>query len=197
MKSAFTGLSRAFGFGSAPAIGALLLAMALTPVRAADEARAATKKRSGPPIPTVRTNNLAPLAAGVKAISTHSPFEAGDCSLCHQNKDPKNPGPVTSRGNDACLECHEDFKAVMGRKFSHVAAKESCSSCHNPHNATQPKLLVEEIGTLCNSCHTDMKKVTTEAKVKHDAVTTGQKCSNCHDAHCAKVEHLLTRLFAC
>ncbi len=176
------------------AVAALFLVMTLTSAVAAEAAKTTPKKRSGTPIPTVKTNNLAPLAAGVKAISSHSPFEAGDCSLCHQNKDPKNPGPVTVPGNESCLECHEDFKAVMGRKFSHVAAKENCGSCHNPHNSAQPKLLVEELGALCNSCHADMKTMTTEAKVKHDAVTTGQKCSNCHDAHGAKVEHLLTKL---
>ncbi len=118
-----------------------------------------------------RTNNLAPLAAEVKAVSSHSPFEAGDCSLCHQNKDPKEPGPGHRPGNDSCLNATRDFKAVMARKFSHVAAKESCVSCHNPHNAAQSKLLVEESGALCLSCHADIKKVTTgqgQARRRHD-----------------------------
>ena len=47
-------------------VAALFFVMTLTSAAAAEAATAA-KKRSGPPIPTVRTNNLAPLAAGVKA----------------------------------------------------------------------------------------------------------------------------------
>jgi predicted CXXCH cytochrome family protein len=154
----------------------------------------AAEKSAGTPIPTLRTNQLAPLAAGETAISLHTPFADGDCSLCHQNKDPKAPGPLLKAANEICLECHEDFGPIMSRKFSHVAAKESCVNCHNPHNARFSHLLVDDIGPLCLSCHTDMKSVTTEAKVKHDATVKDKACINCHNSHGANVEHLLIGL---
>jgi len=157
-------------------------------------AATAPKKPVGPPIPTIRTNNLAPLPAGQKAAISHSAFEDGDCSICHKNKDAKDPGPLKGPVNALCLDCHEDFSKLMSLKFSHVPAKESCVSCHNPHNSKIKKLLVDESDTLCLSCHDDIKKLASQSKVPHAALTTGAKCSNCHNPHGANVEHLLQRL---
>jgi predicted CXXCH cytochrome family protein len=155
---------------------------------------AEAKKAAGPPIAKIKKNNLAPLPSGEKALASHGPFEDGDCSICHQNKDPQNPGPLTGPANDQCLGCHEEYSKVLARTSSHVAAKESCVSCHNPHNTKLPKLLVEDIGTLCISCHTEIKSLMASATVAHGVMNTDAKCLNCHDSHGANVEHLLTAL---
>lgn len=167
-----------------------LIALKPSPALAAT----AAKKPQGPPIPTLRTNNLAPLPIGEKAAISHSAFEDGDCSICHKNKDPKDPGPLKGPVNALCLDCHEDFQKLMSLKFSHGAARESCVNCHNPHNSKLKKLLVEEAQSLCLSCHEDIKKLATQSPVKHDALTTGDKCVNCHNPHAANVEHLLAKL---
>jgi len=154
-------------------------------------AAVAPKNSDKPAVPTIRTNNLAPLPAGQKPAISHSAFEDGDCSICHQNKDAKNPGPLKGPVNALCMDCHDDIEKLMSLKFSHNAAKESCVSCHNPHNSKLKKLLVEETETLCLSCHEDIKKLASQSKVKHQALEEGAKCANCHNPHAAKIEHLL------
>jgi predicted CXXCH cytochrome family protein len=151
-----------------------------------------TTKKEGPPVARFRTNNLAPLPAGEKALLSHSPYETGDCSLCHKNKDPKDPGPLTGSVNEICLGCHEDFQKLISGKSTHAAAKESCVNCHNPHNSKRPKLLVEDSSALCLSCHQSVNQLLSNAKVQHDALTLNAKCANCHNPHGAKEEHLLT-----
>ncbi len=179
----------AFG-GRFIAIAAAILSCAavIQPAWAAD----AVEKKL--PVPKTKKNDLNPLPAGEKTVTTHAPFEDGDCSLCHKNKDPKEPGPISLPVNELCLGCHEDFQQVLARKSSHGAAQESCVNCHNPHNSKLPKLLVEEPGSLCLSCHEDIRKLATDSKVKHDALTVEAKCSNCHNPHGANVEHLLNKL---
>lgn len=139
-------------------------------------------------------NLLAPLPAGEKIVATHAPFESGDCSMCHQKDDPKDPGPLTGEVNKLCLECHEDFKEVMARKSVHMPVEDGCGNCHNPHNSLHPKLLLEPPDNLCFSCHEETKALVTDAKVKHDALTLDKQCANCHNPHATQVEHLLIDL---
>jgi predicted CXXCH cytochrome family protein len=157
-------------------------------------AAADAQKSDAAAVPKMRKNDLTPLPDSAKPVSAHSPFQDGDCSTCHQNKDHNNPGAIIKPVNELCLDCHDDFSKVMARKVTHVAAKVNCVSCHNPHNAKNPKLLVEETSALCFSCHTSMSNLVANAKVKHDALTSGAKCVNCHNPHASNVEHLLSRL---
>lgn len=146
------------------------------------------------PVPKTRVTHVAPVGADLKVASAHAAFESGDCSLCHQSADARNPGPVNGAVNDLCLGCHDDFKDILARKSTHAAATASCSNCHNPHNSTQPKLLVDEVGVGCLSCHEKVRDQVNHSQIKHDAVTTGAKCLNCHNPHGSHVEHLLTQL---
>ncbi|HEX9046400.1 MAG TPA: cytochrome c3 family protein [Verrucomicrobiae bacterium] len=173
--------------GVCAAVGLMLLAFICSAV--AEDAKSAA-----PAIPKMRQADLTPMSEALKPVSAHSPFQDGDCSLCHQNKDPKDPGPITKPVNSICLDCHDDFAKVMARKSIHVPAKVNCVTCHNPHNSKYPKLLVQESQSLCLSCHTAISNIVSNAKVKHDALTAGAKCLNCHNPHAANVEHLLTRL---
>ncbi len=72
---------------------------------------------------------LAPVTGGV--VSTHGPFEAGECKACHQRSDRRNPGKVTRTGNGLCFDCHDEIKG-----------RASCTGCHNPHNSRRRKLLL-------------------------------------------------------
>ena len=136
---------------------------------------------------------LAPLPAQTAAVSSHAPFEAGDCKICHASADPKQPGAVAKRGTELCLGCHEEFAAVLQRAHTHVPARKSCTKCHNPHNSKTRKLLLDEPLTLCASCHEDITKAAGEASVPHKALSTGAQCANCHDPHGSAIEKLLTR----
>lgn len=80
---------------------------------------------------------LAPLPRR-EAISTHGPFEAGDCGACHVGKGRK-PGKLRRAGNDLCFECHEEYRKPVA---NHADGDASCTSCHSPHNARKPKLLL-------------------------------------------------------
>ncbi|MEW6720397.1 MAG: cytochrome c3 family protein, partial [Thermodesulfobacteriota bacterium] len=154
----------------------------------------AAKDKGAPSAPVQRKSNLSPLPAREKGVSSHAPFEAGDCSICHKSADRNAPGPIAAPVNDLCLGCHEDFRKVLSRKSVHAPAGKSCVNCHNPHNSRQIKLLVEEPLALCLGCHEKIKDLAIQSAVKHDPVTKGAKCANCHNPHGANVEHLLIRL---
>ena len=168
------------------------------PATAKGEPATATDKparaKEGPPVPRTRKNELKPLPAEETAKTVHGPYSDGDCTVCHKNAGPKDPGPLKAPANELCLDCNEDYKPILARKYPHGAAQESCVNCHNPHNSKLGKLLVEEVGSLCLSCHESVRTLVTTAKVQHDALTQGAKCVNCHDPHGANVEHLLPRL---
>ncbi|MHB8875519.1 MAG: cytochrome c3 family protein, partial [Myxococcaceae bacterium] len=141
-----------------------------------------------------KPGSLAPLAATEKVEWSHGPYEAADCSLCHKNKDPKNPGPLAKPTNELCLSCHEEFEDILKRKFKHPPVQDSCTHCHNPHNARKKKLLLDEPVDLCLGCHPEISKLATGSRVKHQPVTSGAACANCHNPHGANVEHLLVKL---
>lgn len=143
---------------------------------------------------TVPHQRLAPLAGKVAAVSTHAPYDEGDCSICHRSSDPRSPGPMKKAAQQLCLDCHEDFAGTLRQKHTHKPAREACTACHNPHNAVQSKLLVAEPVALCNSCHDEVKALTENSPVKHKALTSGARCSNCHDPHGSAIERLLTAL---
>jgi predicted CXXCH cytochrome family protein len=86
------------------------------------------RKRSQAPVPPE------------EAVSTHGPFEAGECGTCH---DPKvragrSPGRLLKAAPALCFDCHEEFREPVK---SHPRAGGDCTGCHSPHNARKPKLL--------------------------------------------------------
>jgi predicted CXXCH cytochrome family protein len=83
---------------------------------------------------------LAPLSED-EALSTHGPFEMGECVACHDARDRKRPGKLLKAGAALCFDCHEDFKAPV-KGHPRVAATGSCTTCHSPHNSRKRKLLL-------------------------------------------------------
>lgn len=149
------------------------------------------------PAPSARDGgrlSVAPLPTNPAPFSSHAPFLAGDCRTCHQNSDPKQPGPVLKKGPAPCLECHEEFAEVIARKVTHDPARTDCTNCHNPHNAVGRRLLVQDTQALCIGCHDKIGKTAKGAAVPHKAVSTGAQCVNCHDPHGSAVAKLLLQL---
>lgn len=86
-----------------------------------------------------RPKGLAPLPPE-EAISTHSPFETGECGFCHaDDRKGKKGGRLLRPANQLCFDCHEDFRAAVK---NHPRSKAACISCHSPHNAKKRKLLL-------------------------------------------------------
>ncbi len=140
------------------AVKALLVLLPLALAHGARAAPAAPPNAKQSAAPS-KPESATPLPAGEKAAWSHAPFEAGDCSICHQKNDPKAPGPLVKAGNELCYSCHEELASIMERKFKHPPAVQNCVNCHNPHNAREKKLLVAEMGTLCLRCHEKVKSV--------------------------------------
>lgn len=132
----------------------------------------------------------------VKGVSSHQAYDSdkNDCSSCHKNKDPKNPGPLlTTNISASCMECHDDFKKLITLKYKHKPMEVDCTLCHNPHDSMKVKLLVNDPDALCMTCHDPIKNVVSSCKVSHDAVTSQKKCLNCHNPHASENEHLLSK----
>ncbi|MBS1152178.1 MAG: hypothetical protein H6Q89_3876 [Myxococcaceae bacterium] len=139
--------------------------------------------------------SVAPLGPGQNIGWAHAPFQSENCAICHERKDPKNPGKITMPVNELCYSCHEEIQDLMQRRpHSHEPARKDCTLCHNPHNAPERKLLVQELTALCFRCHPQTQRDVLGAKVSHMPVTDGDKCMNCHNPHAASVERLLRRM---
>ncbi|HET9599755.1 MAG TPA: cytochrome c3 family protein [Anaeromyxobacteraceae bacterium] len=183
-----------------------ILAAALAALAAPDLARAAPPQPAAAPAaaapaaapqykyPTRRKVDNKPLPPGTKAAVVHAPYGSGECTMCHQSNDPKKPGPVIKAGNALCYDCHGEFEEIMARKYKHPPAVEACTNCHNPHDAKEKKLLHAELASQCLDCHKPIKQIVENAKVKHGALSSGQKCANCHNPHGTNIEKLLINL---
>lgn len=134
-----------------------------------------------------------PLPPNVKAGWAHAPFEDGDCSICHERKDPKNVGKITMPVVQLCESCHEEYVGVLGRPHTHKPVSKSCVNCHNAHNSVEKKLLHAPVMKLCAECHEDTVKEMTTFKVKHLAIEQDNKCFNCHEPHASNYERLLLK----
>ena len=157
-------------------------------------AQAAPLKTEVRPQATRRGAQVAPLPAGPSVKWTHSPYEEGDCSVCHERNDRAAPGPIRGKINELCAGCHDEFQAIMARPFRHKPAVEACTNCHNPHNAVGRKGLAGETADTCLACHKGLKAQIERATVKHAALTQGARCANCHNPHASNVEKLLIQL---
>lgn len=175
---------------------ALLMCTVAVPLFAQTSARApetTPAKKPAAMAPTL-SFSVAPLPAKPSPVSSHAPYEAGDCKICHQNADPKQVGGLRKPAPGLCLECHEEFAGVLKRQHTHPPARKECTSCHNPHNARYPKLLLAEPRELCTNCHTNIKTASTNARVQHGALNGGKQCVGCHNPHASSVERLLIQL---
>lgn len=136
-----------------------------------------------------------PLKAAKPVRWSHAPYIQGNCSICHQRDNPKNPGSLKGPINDQCLRCHEATRHKLeSSRGVHKPVKSDCTTCHNPHNSNYRMLLHRPPKTLCTSCHIDLAKMLKTLEVRHAPVVKGRTCRNCHDAHTSRVQHLLKGL---
>ena len=114
----------------------------------------------------------------------HKPYEWGDCSVCHIDKDPQKSGntALVKEPPDLCYQCH-DKKTKEGKKFIHgPVAAGACTVCHDPHKSKNRRLLVyDSINGLCTSCHIDKRDLLQKTDNIHPPVA--DNCIHCHDPH--------------
>lgn len=149
---------------------------------------------STPPKPTPPKKLSARPVPPKQAVSSHAPFEAGECGLCHDGGSANKPGPAIRPVAENCLSCHEDLGTSMSQgQVKHPPAQKDCAACHNPHNSRFAKLLLGKPDRLCTNCHTKIARLM-QADVQHGALSQGAGCASCHDPHVANVQKLLRML---
>jgi predicted CXXCH cytochrome family protein len=123
----------------------------------------------------------------------HGPVGVGQCTVCHQNGNPKHPTKKVAEdfkqpaeGKALCYLCHEpndNMPVVHG-----PIKKGVCIACHDPHQSnTEKQLTKETTSQLCFSCHENNK---TTKNVVHGPVAAGD-CNICHNPHASEFEGLI------
>nr|WP_243370898.1 cytochrome c3 family protein [Geotalea sp. SG265] len=117
-----------------------------------------------------------------KAVVTHAPYAAGECSSCHQlaqdKRHPEDRGAVILTGTGArlCNQCHDALDTA--KNVHGPVASGDCILCHQPHASKNGNLLNNTGMGLCLNCHEN----TFSQKKMHGPVADGN-CLICHDPH--------------
>jgi predicted CXXCH cytochrome family protein len=148
----------------------------------------------------------------VNISSTHGPYAAGQCFLCHELNtmaalkkgakgegegasmrfDSNLPGRLLSPIEKLCLECHPTKS--MESAFSQnlwihgPVSTGTCIACHNPHS-TQYRYMLRKGNSneMCTICHAPGFISQSEDHIE------GKDCISCHNAHLGKNRFLLRK----
>jgi len=114
----------------------------------------------------------------------HSPFEDGDCAVCHSGPDAGRPFATLLPEDQLCGACHEEeVSASIHLPFPHVApGGTGCTACHNPHTADGTGLLQDDQQGLCLTCHDPGGSSSGEAG-RFTTHGDGLDCTTCHSPH--------------
>jgi predicted CXXCH cytochrome family protein len=128
-----------------------------------------------------------------KASYVHGPVAAGACTACHDPHQSDQKGLLKERGQQLCLNCHQDFaRAMQAAARIHPPLKEKgCTACHDPHTSPFRYLLKEKMPQLCIGCHAAVGKKLAGAKTVHKPLLEKKGCGSCHSSHFANAKGLL------
>ena len=87
-----------------------------------------------------------------------------DCTICHINPAPGNPGTLKQGPSALCFACHADRKAPAEHQVDIIPpmavrglplfeGRMTCVTCHDPHVNRFGSLLRKPEPELCLSCH--------------------------------------------
>jgi len=121
---------------------------------------------------------------GLFRETSHPPFESGECSVCHNGPQDKDPFGLTMPVGELCSQCHEDVvEAAKDAPFPHVpAGGGDCVTCHNPHTGSGDAMLKADQQTLCLSCH-DPGGAKSGQEGRHLTHGGDLDCTTCHQGH--------------
>ncbi len=85
----------------------------------------------------------------------HGPAGVLECTTCHDAASGPAKYAIEGRGNQLCLECHEDkFDDFKAQKFMHGPVETGdCLVCHSPHATDEFAQVRGNINSLCQACH--------------------------------------------
>lgn len=118
-----------------------------------------------------KTGTGRPVAGLQSKGSSHGPYAAKMCTVCHD----ANTNTLLLPKDQLCKKCHE---IGTGRKQHGPVASGGCLVCHGPHRSSYQFLLVSEAKEFCLYCH-DRKEVL--SREVHQGVTVS--CTECHNPH--------------
>jgi predicted CXXCH cytochrome family protein len=115
----------------------------------------------------------------------HQPYASLECATCHTKKPATTVEPA---GAALCLKCHEESRALLGRKNVHlpVVARGECLNCHRAHVGNDKALLIRAGADACFTCH---EPAAFKRANRHKALDKG--CGSCHDPHASNEGSLL------
>ena len=157
-------------------------------LRCHDQDAAFRKAHSGYPVERAACQQCHdPHASEVRGLfreTSHPPFESGDCAVCHNGPNDRNPFAITMPIGELCGMCHGDVVAAAeDAPFPHVpAGGGDCVSCHNPHTGVGQALLKTDEQDLCLSCH-DPGGSKSGQEGRHVTHGGGLECTTCHKGH--------------
>ncbi len=192
-RGADRGAARGFRCGGVVVrgIGVLVLA-ALFELASSGVASAA----AGPPEridPAASCVNSDCHASTVAGAVLHWPklAEPKQCQRCHE-VDGDQHEFESDDSVEACLGCHEELAAKMGKaQIRHEAAEDGCLDCHDPHGGETKAMLVDvkedDLRPLCFTCHDED---ILQQEFEHGPAAGGE-CNMCHDLHASDLSNLL------
>lgn len=113
-------------------------------------------------------------------MSTHAPFEGGECSACHKRA---RGTKITLRADraDLCYACHSDKEQEFQKNSVHSpVARGECEGCHDPHLTNNEYLLKAHGKSLCLKCHYDREDL---LKADYVHPPAEESCEDCHSPH--------------
>ncbi|UCE71701.1 MAG: hypothetical protein JSU99_10525 [Nitrospiraceae bacterium] len=139
--------------------------------------------------------------------STHGPYGAGQCYLCHVMKGESKelfsgsfpsyqslPKELLLPKNEVCIECHttKSFTSAFTKNLwihGPVSAG-MCTTCHHHHHSSFSYLLLKKSSKeLCSQCHIE------ESITKIEEHLEDKECTFCHNPHLGKNRFLLKKDF--
>jgi predicted CXXCH cytochrome family protein len=125
-----------------------------------------------------------PNATAMLKRSQHPPFEARECTSCHQSGQSAAADP-----KGLCAGCHDATVASIDKvSVAHAAVVEgkACLTCHSPHVGDTQALLKKTGFSVCTDCH---QTINLTAPVVHDPAK--EDCAICHTPHGGDNDKLL------
>lgn len=123
-----------------------------------------------------------------------------DCLVCHDPHASENPSLLLKassgpKGQNGCLECHNQGLNVPEKGSRHAALDSGCESCHTTHKVGDFSTaefryhLTKSSPTLCLDCH-DANNASLQAAHKNQPFAKSD-CTICHDPHQSSTRKLM------
>ena len=123
---------------------------------------------------------------------TVHPPAVRDCIKCHDphtsdNKNQLLKAESGGKGQNLCLDCHQQGLNVPQKGSRHAALDMGCDTCHTTHKTGEAGKaefdfhLTKSAPALCIDCH-DVKAADLQ-KAHHDQPFATADCTSCHDPH--------------